>query len=174
MGFPVDNRSPVHETAREWQKLQLAALGFVGLCGVLGGDGAGAQRPLWLEKASGVCAVAGLVLAVVAVTIVATVAFPLGARSAAASAPLRRLRVGIGVTFLAVGLTALASLSTWWPDLHGGETGNVHRLAVATDSGSVCGTLLSSGSGTLDLQVDGGIVRVPLKRVLSVEPVFAC
>jgi hypothetical protein len=55
---------------------QLGVLGFVGLCGVLRGD-SGSGCPLWLQDLSGITALAGLVLALVAVTLVATVAFPL-------------------------------------------------------------------------------------------------
>ena len=112
MNYPFDAAAQVHASAREWHKLQLGVLGFVGLCGVLRGD-SGSGRPLWLQDLSGIAALAGLVLALVAVTLVATVAFPLVAvpRNPAA----RRLRLGIGVTFVAVALTALSALSMWWP-----------------------------------------------------------
>ena len=64
-------------SAREWHKLQLGVLGFVGLCGVLRDD-AGSGRPLWLQDLSGIAALADLVLALIAVTLVATVALPAG------------------------------------------------------------------------------------------------
>ena len=76
MNYPFDAAAQVHASAREWHKLQLGVLGFVGLCGVLRGD-SGSGRPLWLQDLSGIAALAGLVLALVAVTLVATVAFPL-------------------------------------------------------------------------------------------------
>ena len=84
MNYPFDAAAQVQASAREWHKLQLGVLGFVGLCGVLRGD-SGSGRPLWLQDLSGVAALAGLVLALVAVTLVATVAFPLAAVPESAS-----------------------------------------------------------------------------------------
>jgi hypothetical protein len=98
MNDPFDAAAQVHASAREWHKLQLGVLGFVGLCGVLRGD-SGSGRPLWLQDLSGITALAGLVLALVAVTLVATVAFPLVAVPGNPPAIARRLRLGIGVTF---------------------------------------------------------------------------
>ena len=98
MNDPFDAAAQVHASAREWHKLQLGVLGFVGLCGVLRDD-AGSGRPLWLQDLSGITALAGLVLALVAVTLVATVAFPLVAVPGNPPAIARRLRLGIGVTF---------------------------------------------------------------------------
>jgi hypothetical protein len=37
-----------------------------------------------------------------------------------------------------------------------------------------CGTLLSSGSGSVDLEANGQRVRVPLNRVLSIQPLKDC
>ena len=93
MNYPFDAGAQVLASAREWHKLQLGALGFVGLCGVLRGD-SGSGRPLWLQDLSGVAALAGLVLALVAVTLVATVAFPLVAVPSKPAAAARRLRLG--------------------------------------------------------------------------------
>ena len=61
MNYPFDAAAQVHASAREWHKLQLGVLGFVGLCGVLRGD-SGSGRPLWLQDLSGIAALAGLVL----------------------------------------------------------------------------------------------------------------
>lgn len=77
MNDPFDAAAQVHASAREWHKLQLGVLGFVGLCGVLRDD-AGSGRPLWLQDLSGIAALADLVLALIAVTLVATVALPAG------------------------------------------------------------------------------------------------
>ena len=49
--------------------MQVGVLGFVGLCGVLRGD-AGSARPLWLQDLSGIAALAGLMLAILAVNAV--------------------------------------------------------------------------------------------------------
>ena len=118
MNYPFEAAAQVQASAREWHKLQLGVLGFVGLCGVLRGD-SGSGRPLWLQDISGVAALAGLLLALVAVTLVATVAFPLTAVPSQPAAAARRLRLGIGFTFVAAALTALSALSMWWPDRAG-------------------------------------------------------
>jgi hypothetical protein len=174
MNYPFDAAAQVHESAREWHKLQLAVLGFVGLCGVLRGD-SGSGRPLWLQDLSGVAALAGLVLALVAVTLVATVAFPLVAVPSKPAAAARRLRLGIGVTFVAVALTALSALSMWWPDPAGKQVDRAgDHVTVTTSSSSACGTVLDSASGWLDLEVKGERVRVPLNRLVSIKPVDAC
>ena len=62
MNDPFDAAAQEHASAREWHKLQLGVLGFVGLCGVLRGD-SGSGRPLWLQDLSGIAALAGLVQA---------------------------------------------------------------------------------------------------------------
>jgi hypothetical protein len=92
MNHPVDVEAHVQlqRAAREWQKLQVAALGFVGLCGMLRGDSV-------------------------------------------------------------------------WPRDDGERSGGVRaQILVTTSSGSTCGTLLSSASGSIDLAVDGSRVKVPL------------
>ena len=174
MNDPFDAAAQVHASAREWHKLQLGVLGFVGLCGVLRGD-SGSGRPLWLQDLSGIAALAGLVLALVAVTLVATVAFPLVAVPRNPAAIARRLRLGIGVTFVAVALTALSALSMWWPDRAGKQVDRASdQVTVTTSSGSACGTVLDSASGSLDLEVNGERVRVPLNRLVSIRPVDDC
>ena len=174
MNYSFDAAAQVQATAREWHKLQLGVLGFVGICGVLRGD-AGSGRPLWLQDLSGVAALAGLVLALVAVTLVATVAFPLAAVPSQPVPAARRLRLGIGVTFVAVALTALSALSMWWPDRAGEQVDRAgDQVTVTTSSSSACGTVLDSASGWLDLEVKGDRVRVPLNRLVSIKPVAVC
>lgn len=176
MNPPVDVEAHIHlqRAAREWQKLQIAALGFVGLCGMLRGD-TGSEQPRWLQGLSGVAAVAALVIALLAVTIVATVAHPLGTPPRGLVAASRRLRVGIGITFVAVGLVALSALSMWWPRGGGDRSeGGQAQILVTTSSGSTCGTFVSSASGSLDLAVDGSRVRVPLNRLVTIQAVTNC
>jgi hypothetical protein len=174
VNYTDDFGTRLQESAWEWQKLQLGALGFVGLCGVLRGD-AGSARPLWLQDLSGIAALAGLVLAVLAVTMLATVAHPLTTRPMSMPAVSHRLSGAIVITFVAVGLTALSALSMWWPD---GEpkrpAAPSNQMTVTTSSGSACGTVLDSGSGTLDLEVDGKRVSVPLNRLVSISVVDNC
>jgi hypothetical protein len=51
-------------SAREWHKLQVAALAFVGLCGVLTGDN-GTRLPIWLQSVAGVLALLALAAAAI-------------------------------------------------------------------------------------------------------------
>ena len=171
---PAEAGQRLYESAREWQKLQLAVLGFAGICGVLSGDN-GSSRPLWLQDVSGITALTGLVLALIAVTTVATVAHPIATRPTTTATLARRLRWGIVFTFLAVGLTAVAGLSMWWPERTATpeETARV-QVAITTRSGSACGTIVDSGAGSLVLKTNGEQVKVPLNRLLSMTPVDDC
>ena len=56
-------------SAREWHKLQVAALAFVGLCGVLTGDN-GTRLPMWLQTAAGVLALLALAAAAIGLLLV--------------------------------------------------------------------------------------------------------
>jgi hypothetical protein len=164
----------VQESAREWSKLQLGALGFVGICGVLRGD-SGSGRPLWLQDLSGIAALLGLILALVAVTLVATAAFPLAAVPVRPESAARRLRLGIAVTFVAVACTALSAMTMWWPDRGSTKAANAgEQVTVTTSSGTACGTVLDSAGGSVDLEVNGERVRLPLNRLQSIKPVDAC
>jgi len=162
----TDSAAGVRDSAREWHRMQLAALAFVGLCGVLKGD-AGTTLPVWLQTLAGVLILGALAVAGLGVLVVATVAWPIVARPADAETAARRLRLGIGLTFVAVALTALAATASWWPDR--GVT-----VEVTTSSGSACGTLVDSAGGSVDLDVDGSRVRVPLGELVSLRVTDSC
>jgi len=154
-------------SAREWHKLQVAALAFVGLCGVLTGD-SGTRLPGWLQLAAGVLALLALAAAGIGLLLVAVVAWPLGAPTAAA-AGARRLRAGVGFTCVAVGLTALSASSNWWPQSEADRP-----LQVSTSSGTICGPVVDSAQGWIELGVDDTVVRVNLADLVSARPVQAC
>lgn len=176
MSYPVHEGHPLQASARGWQQLQVGVLGFVGVCGLFSGD-ASASRPPWVQDASGAVALTGLVAALIAVVIVASVAHPFTARPMTTVAAARRLRSGIIVTFVAVTLTALAALSWWWPQHR--ETADAPApvqqvVAVSTATGSACGDLIESGSRAMILDTDGKRVRIPLSRLSSIEVVDKC
>jgi hypothetical protein len=170
----VDTR--VQDSAREWQKLQMGVLGFVGLCGVLQGGGGGeSTRPHWVAELGGIAALAGLVVAILGVTIVASVAHPFSARPAAPAVAARRLRAGVVITFVAAAVTALAALTWWWPPAADGAAAEPPgQVTVTTASGAACGTVVGSGSGALQLDVAGKRVSVPFERLVSITPVRDC
>jgi len=172
MDDPDDNQlAELRSSAREWHRLQLGALAFVGLCGALQRD-AGTADPRWLQTTAGLLALAGLGVAGLAVLTVATVAWPLTAtvdtRAAAVSAG-RRLRSGIALTFVSVVLTALAASSNWWP-----STAAADSVTVTTSSGSACGRVVPGTDGWLTLDVDGQQVRTPLAEVVRLAPSSGC
>lgn len=154
-------------SAREWHKLQVAALAFVGLCGVLIGDN-GTRLPWWLQSAAGVLALLALAAAGLGLVLVAVVAWPLGAAVAPATGA-RRLRAGVILTCAAVGLTALSASSNWWPQSAAGRP-----VQVSTSSGTTCGTIRDSAAGWIDLAVGGTVVRVELADLVALRPTEAC
>ena len=72
----------------------------------------------WLQVTAGVLAVAALVVSCLSIFVVARVAWPFSSRVVGGDVPqseARRLRKGIALTSVAVGLMALAASSSWWP-----------------------------------------------------------
>ena len=165
-------------SARGWHSVQLAVLGFIGLCGVLQGD-AGAGLPRWLQVLSGLLVVLALVLACVATALVASAAWPVYAASSPAvgeedhqeiARTSRRLRAGIALTYLAVTVLALAAASSWWPAHRGADA-----VVEVNAGGSVlCETLQDSQQGLLRLAVLGRTVSIPLEQVTRLQPLDSC
>ncbi|KUI42100.1 hypothetical protein AU197_17105 [Mycobacterium sp. IS-1590] len=169
--YQYDNR--IQESARQWQTLQLAVLGFVGLCGVLTGDDSGRSRPGWLQEIGAVSAFAGFVLAVAGIFLVATIAHPVIGQPRLGPATVSRLRVGITFTFAAAALTAVAALTWWWPQSRS-EVPPAPKIEVTTSQGSVCGTPVPGRTGAVRLDADGEQVVIPLRRLLAITAVETC
>ena len=173
-------------SARGWHGVQLAVLGFIGLCGVLR-EGAGSGEPHWLQVLSGLLVLAAFGIACVATVLVALAAWPVYAPrhpGASAGGPgedgelartSRRLRVGITLTYTAVAVLAFAGSSAWWPSDEG--SGGQHQGAVelTTRAGQVCGGLQSSpGQGVVAVSSGGRVVQVALADVVTLRPVDGC
>ncbi|SEH82464.1 hypothetical protein SAMN04489835_4575 [Mycolicibacterium rutilum] len=173
VGSPYQYDNRLEDTAREWQKLQLAAIGFAGLCGVLSGGDSSRPRPRWLQEVGVVTAFGGLAMAVAAVLLVATVAHPVVRQPRASSAAISRLVMGITLTFIAVVLTAVAALTWWWPQPPS-ETPTAPKIEVTTSQGSVCGVPVPGRSGTVNLDASGEQVVIPLRRLLTLDVVEVC
>src|SRR6476469_5318107 len=62
-------------SARGWHGVQLAVLGFIGLCGVLR-EGAGSGEPHWLQVLSGLLVLTAFGIACLATVLVALAAWP--------------------------------------------------------------------------------------------------
>ena len=168
-------------SARGWHGVQLAVLGFIGLCGVLQQD-PGSGKPHWLQVLAGLLVLLAFGLACVATVLVALAAWPVAVvrRSGAAgedaelASTSRRLRTGITMTYVAVAILALATSSAWWP---GGTSGGQASSAVevTTRSGQLCGALgTPSSPGLLAVSAGGRAVELALSSVVSVRPVDSC
>ncbi|MGC9540594.1 hypothetical protein [Streptomyces sp. UG1] len=162
-------------SAKGWHGVQLAVLGFVGLCGVLKDSGpAGVPRDV--QAAAGVLALSALAIACCAVVLVGTAAWPLYRAQARPPTDPRRtsraLRAGIALTFTAVVLLALSAATSWWPVSEGGATRSLVR--VSAGGATVCGPLHGGGEGYLTVRVQDRAVAVPLARITAVRPVSSC
>ena len=167
-------------SARGWHGVQLAVLGFIGLCGVLQ-QHAGSAQPHWLQVLAGLLAFAAFGIACVATVLVALAAWPVYAArpratddDAEVASTSRRLRTGITLTYAAVAVIALATSSAWWPDDQtGGEVAS--SVEVTTGAGRICGDLASpSDQGVLAISAGGRVVEVALSDVVSLRPVDTC
>lgn len=169
-------------SAKGWHGVQLAVLGFIGLCGVLQGA-AGQHGPHWLQVLAGVLVLLALVLACSATALVATAAWPVheieDGRSTGASAEAalhhtaRRLRLGIAITFIAVVVLAVGATSSWWPD-NGSSGAAATEVEVTTSQGAVCGQLQEGDPGTIAVSSGGQRVVVAAGAVVRLRPVAAC
>jgi hypothetical protein len=168
----ADRAEQLQTSARGWHGVQLAVLGFIGLCGALHDAGAAAGPP-WVQQLAAVLVIAALVVACVATVLVAAEAWPVrapGAAGARTRQAVGHLRLGIALTFVAVGLTALATTSSWWPS----DSADDVLVTVSTSQGSLCGQLLDSSDGTVQLDLAGRVVAVPVDQVTGIEQVAGC
>src|SRR5215218_4979119 len=158
VGSPPSGRlAELRLSARGWHGVQLAVIGFVGLCGVIKRDSA--STPTWLEILSGILVLAALVLACLATYLVGRAAWPLydgrrrGAPEDESGELLRtshRLTRGLLLTFTAVALVALGSASSWWPS--GDAGGDAASVQVEAQGSSFCGQLADAPAGRVRLE----------------------
>jgi hypothetical protein len=172
-----DALAAIQSSARGWHSIQLAVLGFIGLCGVIQG-GAGDDNPAWLRLVAAALVAGALVVSCTAVAMVGTVAWPVDGFAGSGDVPdasrlaraSRRLRVGIALTFVAVAALAVGATSSWWPDDES-PSGNVE---VSTRAGVLCGELVEAAPGSIALDVGGRTVAIPLAQVSSLRSVAGC
>jgi hypothetical protein len=173
----LDGRTDkLSETARGWHTIQIAVLGFVGICGVL--RTADASTPTAVQVVAGVLAAAAFVAALAGVLAVARVAYPLDpVRTEGDLAGLReRLRRGIRTTIVALALVVVAALSGWWPHSAdaGATTGSASLSVTDAQGRNWCGTLVAGTGGTVSLRTADGVVDVPSGSIAAVETVANC
>ena len=105
-------------SAKGWHTIQLAVLGFIGICGVLQSSTA---APRGVQIFGAVLAVTALIVAVTAVFVVGQVAWPLFDQTTIS--PHERLaragsalNSGVRLTVVALVLIVVATLTGWWPN----------------------------------------------------------
>jgi hypothetical protein len=162
-------------SARGWQGIQIAVLGFIGLCGVL--QQGNASTPRWIQILAGIAALVALALACVATYLVGRAAFPLyGARGGEAddnlAATSRRVTRGLTLTFIAVALTALAATSGWWPV--SSDTASSGLVELSTPQATVCGELSDETGEGVHLIISGHTIAVPIDAVTAIRAVDSC
>lgn len=170
-------------SAKGWHGVQLAVLGFIGLCGVLQGA-AGQSGPHWLQVLAGLLVLLALALACTATALVATAAWPVheiedGVAAGASADNLlhhtaSRLRLGIMITFLAVVVLAVGATSSWWPEDAATSGGTASLVEITTNQGAACGTLQDGDPGTVTISSGGRQVVVPAESVVRLRPVTSC
>lgn len=174
---PVDPLGQLAASARGWHRIQLAVLGFVGFCGVMwaSGDPSG---PGWLQWLAAALVALALVLAALAVYLVGRVAHPFHdpavdaqpADPPAVANGTRQLRAGIRLTYLAVVVLAVGSLSAWWPDVAAADAVQVREASGRT----WCGELVEAPDGAVRLDTADGPVTVPADRIATIRPAGTC
>jgi hypothetical protein len=170
-------------SAKGWHGVQLAVLGFIGLCGVLQGA-AGHTGPHWLQLLAGLLVLLALALACTATALVATAAWPVheledGLPAGTSVDALlhhtaRRLRLGIIITFLAVMVLAIGATSSWWPEDASSGGGRASLVELTTTQGAACGTLQDGDPGTVAISSGGQQVVVASRDVVRLRPVASC
>ena len=175
----AERLAELRSSARGWHGIQLAVIGFVGLCGVLKGEGSGA--PDWVEALAGYLALAALALACIATYQVGRAAWPFyDVRRAPPSAAeellrtSRRITSGLALTFVAVALVALAGLSSWWPSEDAGGGGGDVAVELEAGGTSVCGTLVQAQPGAVAVVASGRQVAVPIEQLTGLRPADGC
>ena len=162
-------------SARGWQGVQLAVLGFIGLCGVL--TDAEPSHPTALQVLAGVLALSSLALACLGTYLVGRAAWPLyraGRPSDGDPRELRRasrsLSGGLVLTFVAVALLALSAASSWWPS----EDPAGAAVEAQAQGQAFCGTLAEAGPGSVRLETARRPVEIPLSALTALRPVDGC
>src|SRR5918998_3229348 len=177
---PAGRLAELRLSARGWHGVQLAVIGFVGLCGVLKRENAGTST--WLEALAGLLVLAAFALACLATYLVGRAAWPLydaraapddDARELARTS--RRLTRGLALTFLAVGMLALGSVSSWWPSDDEGSAGAAAAsVEVSAQGSSFCGQLADSPAGTVRVVGGEQPVQVAIEALTAIRSVDAC
>jgi hypothetical protein len=173
---PADRLAELSASARGWHTIQLAVLGFIGICGVL--RTASSPAPSAVQWLAAALAVAALAVACLAIFTVGRVAYPVGdAADDASAAPSAahaagRLRAGIRLTIVALILAVIAALSGWWPAPSSRSTAAV--AVTGTTGQAWCGPVVNGPAGAISVRTGNGVIIVPAQAIAQIRPVAQC
>jgi hypothetical protein len=163
---PGDRLEKLSASARGWHTIQMAVLGFIGICGILRTTSSTAPRAVqWLAAA--------LAVACMAIFTVARVAYPVGdalEADRAVAGGTARLRAGIQLTIIALILAVIAALSGWWPS----PVSNPAVAVTGTTGQTWCGPLVSGPADAISVRTASGTITVPTQVIAQVSPVGRC
>ena len=164
------------ETARGWHTVQMAVLGFVGICGIL--HTADGTVPHGIQLIAAVLAGGAFVLGLVGILTVGRVAYPLDSAHTEADLVRRvaQLRGGIRTTVVALALVVVAALSGWWPHStdSAAATASVSVSVSDANGRTWCGTLVPGPDSAVSLQTAHGVVAVPSDSIATIASVSTC
>ena len=88
----------------------------------------------------------------------------------------RRLRAGVALTYVAVGLMALAASSSWWPTTGSTDIGDAGALVRITNQTgqTACGTIVEGPAAIIRLATAGGQVDLATTQLAAIVPVDGC
>src|SRR5215469_6982512 len=165
---PADRVEALAASARGWHTIQMAVLGFIGICGVLHTTSSSVPRTVQVLAAA--LAVTALAAAAIAIFAVGRVAYPIDETADDASAlrfaaqATHRLHTGIRLTIVAVILAVIAALSGWWP-----AAAATSAVAVTGTSGQAwCGPLVNGPDGAISVRTGNGIISIPAQVISQV------
>ena len=168
---PGDRLETLSASARGWHTIQMAVLGFIGICGIL--RTTSSMTPRAVQWLAGALAVAALAAACTAIFTVGRVAYPVGDTlngDRAVAGGTARLHAGIRLTIVALTLAVIAALSGWWPS----PASNPAVAVTGTTGQAWCGPLVSGPADAISVRTANGIIAVPTQAIAQVSPVGRC
>lgn len=161
------------DSAKGWHSIQLAVMGFIGLCGVLNMN-AEPAGPQWLEWWATGMSVLAFLSSIVSMWMVGGVAFPLYTGDQMPQNPTGRLKGGIGMTFASITMMALGAFGGWWPETSAASAEPSVEVSDGTGN-KACGRWMQGApAGSMWLQTREGVVTVTLQNVSQMRKVNSC
>jgi hypothetical protein len=170
------------EAAKGWQPTQIAILGLVSVVGAVKGT----QGIQAMDTGARWTAITAMVLALIAacagLTLLAASAWPLPRLKARVAAPAEaslvrritstrlRAKFGLGATFAALLLLAVAVMTTWLPAENDGK----NLVRITTGTSSFCGELRAGSGAAISIGIGTQTIVVPVADIQTIIPEGSC